>query len=69
MLLLLQQTANLVVNPIPGDPIMLATLVHPGLYDGSVLKTYLQMRGLGPDVSVDGFLLFRYSVVCSVESC
>ena len=42
------------------------------------LKTYLYMRGLGPDaVSVVGltgwgltveFLLLRYSVVCTVES-
>ena len=47
------------------------------LYDGSDFKTYLLMRGLGPDVMsfgqphhrlTVGFILLRYSVVCPVES-
>ena len=48
------------------------------LYDGSDLKTYLLMRWWGPDALVVhrghrglpvGFLLLRYSVLFTVESC
>ena len=47
------------------------------LYDGSDLKTYLLMRGQGPDTLAVcrahrglpvGFLLLRYSVLFTVES-
>ena len=72
----LQQTACLVVSPITvGNFAFLFNCTPMGRtsdYDGFDLKTYLLMRRQGPDalavVLPVGFLLLRYSVLCTVES-
>ena len=47
----LQQTVCLVVNPITvGNFAFLRGGLDLRFYDGSDLKTFLKMRGLGPDV-------------------
>ena len=75
----LRQTAYLVVNPNTVDnfAFVFNCMLACRLNDGYDLKTYLYMRGLGPDVVFGqaqgdltvGFLLLRYSVVsCSLSS-